>query len=888
MPEGQPDLGRNVAQRLHFTLHQGVAQRIWALTAKALSGQGPARVLVAGPRGSGKTAILRSLSDMAKTTENAAGRVVWVPALAIQGIHTATELLFACWDALEASPRGAEVQAREQPLPEDLSAMGAGGPVIFLLDGPPNALILDASRASFAAFLAERPNISVIAGMAAPNEEAVLGQLESMAANTPFALEFLHPVAASEVDRYLLRGAASKRNSADKADSQAVCAAKAATLRDLAAGCPGHLAALAPLMPSGSFRVLSKGLHARLGETIAPRLREQLAELSPQQRRTLTTLARVQGRPLSVKTLSAQMRATSQTCSKQLHELHRAGWVHRHAVGRESRYEFADVLARMAFEEQLEGADRTRPGLETLMLWRMPLETTPPESEAYETPWGPAFECAASAITAPKRHYDNRAADSSPGLSVRPHDELERCLATARSRLQKAPRNTAAAFAELHCLLALERFAMAASRAHELAALPKRTEVLRTMFGLFEGLALAEGGQPGEALERVHANAEHDAHDKKTPAEVRAVHGLVMGRTERALGHTEAALKAFTAAFQHARDANAAARSVLIAHALLEKGVLLAVSGADESSSRTLEYAEDAARKCADPTQGALLEAAAALDAGMVLARMKQLDAADRAFVRAAQAASPLESAVGQRIKAKGLLGHAGTLRALRKSADALDAYDRAAAAAEAGPFLRLCSEAHLAKASMLWGHGRLEEVSALHSRVLDAIPRETPGPAFSELAQALAGRTLAAVVQHDANAACDLLDETITLHRAHPDSGDLFRAIVLSIEGFLCTFGSAEQPLGQLRSLLEHGSEPYLARALLLLLKRRLPLDRTAAERLGPFQEAAQRVFEDMPDVANGLAMLHAACETARGKARALLELPLELRRLLEPATGK
>jgi len=81
---------------------------------------------------------------------------------------------------------------------------------------------------------------------------------------------------------------------------------------------------------------------------------------------------------------------------------------------------------------------------------------------------------------------------------------------------------------------------------------------------------------------------------------------------------------------------------------------------------------------------------------------------------------------------------------------------------------------------------------------------------------------------------------------------------------------------------------ESSLAGGIVGWLQRQLPLSKSTAERLEEAETALQSAFADLAEAAPALQILNAIRRDAMGDRKALLELPLELRRLVQPEAGE
>ncbi len=861
--------GRSVpGERTAFSTQRIVLQGLIERTTRALDGREPLRLILAGPPGCGKSVVLSLLYDaMARKDPQAPEQMAKLADAGLLGVTTLEELLSACAGAL---PRGPDVPADASPTgSRALSKRARGGPILLLLDALPEAFVSSRGQtgAGFAGFLAKNRGISVVGAVDTPAGEVGQARIARMNGET-FRIEEMGMITGDTARRFLLHWhrdlASTGRTGLESGEAEGVAGA----LAGLCGGNLEYLTGFAPLLGEAPLVAVSRGLQDRVRGSIAARTGARMALLSPQQRRILVALAQTGGRPLSVKELSERTRATSQTCSKQLHGLHKGGWVVRHPQGRESRYEMRDVLGRLALELQFRGGPAPWTSFDTLMMWHARLGGTPSESETYESPWL-AIHSAADAC--------DFAREAVP-VAGRSLAELEEWLSASREALDSTPGDPRALVAELRCLLVLGRFGDVVPRARDGRALRKPPAGWRGLVGLFEAAGLLELGEAYPALKALEdAFAETGV---EGPAATPVARDIVLGRIHQALGNAEAASKAFTAAFRGARAMTGPARFGLIAQSLLDKGVLLGSSNAPDKALQTFGYAEEAAEVCAEAESRVLLGASAAFNTGMTLVRAGRGETAVPAFDRALDAADSASFA-GRRIAVKALLGRAGVLRGARNYSDAFEACDAAIAAAEEGSGERLLCETLLAKASLLWAHGRPADATALHDRVI-ALHPGAAGRVTPELAQALGGKALAQIANGNAGEALGVVQELLDLQPGRDRGGDVSRASALALEGYLCAFGLQEDWLRQARVMFGKAESPFLAQACLLWLKRRLPFSPETAARLANVEEAMDHAFEGEPALEAFLAMFRAARRMAAGEPGALLELPAEYRALI------
>lgn len=91
------------------------------------------------------------------------------------------------------------------------------------------------------------------------------------------------------------------------------------------------------------------GAFEKMLDELTPYYQERLRWLSPQQRKIVQHLCRVEA-PVSVKDIARHLFMTHQTTSGQLKDLRDKGYVTSHSRGRESLYELAEPLMRLCVE----------------------------------------------------------------------------------------------------------------------------------------------------------------------------------------------------------------------------------------------------------------------------------------------------------------------------------------------------------------------------------------------------------------------------------------------------------------------------------------------------------------------------------------------------------
>jgi len=195
----------------------------------------------------------------------------------------------------------------------------------------------------------------------------------------------------------------------------------------------------------------------------------------------------------------------------------------------------------------------------------------------------------------------------------------------------------------------------------------------------------------------------------------------------------------------------------------------------------------------------------------------------------------------------------------------------------EEPPLQEAVAKALFNKGAILGSLDRSEEALAVYDSVVERFGCREEPPLQEPVANALFGKgAMLGLLGRGEEALAAFMT---VLDRTTP--GEELRLLV--VRGVLLTLSRQEAFLERGVSALKQDAQS-LSGGLMQWIQGLLPMSREDAESLGMCESVLRRVLADVPSCQPALRMLGVIRRDALGDNRALLELPLELRRLIEP----
>jgi len=318
--------------------------------------------LFVGPRGAGKTHLI-SLIHHRAVTAGLPVRLSWLTEDPWE-IETYDDLLDQIVENLDVDPNGVTSEA----------AILKAAPVVVLLENLDQILaaIGSAGQRRLRALLENERPLLIIATSTRLSDD-LLSQAE------PFYGFFdtveLKPFTVEQARDMLARIAdVTGNDSLGSVMSASEAPARLATIAQLAGGQPRIWTLLGTGLASAGIDDMVEMLISRFDD-LTPYYQEQLARLSPSERRAVRRLADAD-RPLTVRDLASAMGMDQKSVAKTVSDLRKRGWVRkyesiltRHLDGRLSYYELAEPLARIAFQIKASRGAPVKLVVDFLAIW---------------------------------------------------------------------------------------------------------------------------------------------------------------------------------------------------------------------------------------------------------------------------------------------------------------------------------------------------------------------------------------------------------------------------------------------------------------------------------------------------------------------------------------
>lgn len=788
--------------------------------------------LIVGPRGSGKTHILAFVRKTIEASWDSAHELLVMPLAEEE--HGLTTLLDFVLVALRScghdirvlnsqfGSRGPEV-ARADAI-KAFDEVSAGRAVLIPVENLSTILAaLEPGEVDrLRAFLQSHSRVALLASSVELFED-------SSRPDHPFhgffGIEPLRPLSRKDARIFLAELAKSKGDAELEAEMRR-CRARPRinAIYDLTGGNHRLLAMLSAFLSVDGFADLVGPFVQMVDRELTPYYQQRLDRLSPQQRKILMAIANHHGRALSVNEIARYVFSTSQVVSRQLADLLCGAYVRRTRVGKESLYELNEPLLRLVLDIK-EGRDRPLPLIVGfLRRWYHLRELQQLARDAPETV---------------KRYYATA---------------IELAISTAESRVDKKREMTAA---------------MESLYSERPEYKSKAAEGDSDYFS--SALRLAKEGHLDEAIAAYDEIVLRFGESERPDLQIQVAMALVnKGFTLGQLNRSEDAVAAYDEVVKRFGASKRPELLKQVAMALFSKGVTL--NELDRSEDAIAAY-DEIVNRFGESGQAELLKliARAMFNKGDTLAQLNRAGEAiavyDEIVNRFGVSVHPeLLNQVARALVNKGV-----TLGQLNRSGEAIAVYDdlvdrfSTSGQPELSDHL---ARALAAKASIELENGRLLE-----------------GLALSE-------RALSFVSNHPAALQARL--------RALFRLGNVTRGIEY-IRGLLSTIGPEDAMrsglvtwvleekngdavvLGMLVDLYQETPEP-LSLGLLAWIQQQLPVSETTARLLEKSEQALAQSFGRIPTCSLALQLLTVVRRDAMGDRKALLQLPLEIRRLVSP----
>jgi len=347
---------RELAQQLLDQIRSDVGRRTASHT------------LIVGPRGSGKTHLIAFVRKTCQASESGTSELLIMPlAEEEHGLTTLLDFLLAAlrscgYDLRALNPefgtRGRDIAAADAITTFDQTV--AGRAVLVLIENLSSVLSAmdDREVGRLRSFLQTHPRVSLLAS-------SVELFTDSSRPDHPFygffSIQPLRPLNRKEARLYLAQLAGAKGDT----KLESMIRSRAAKPRldaiyDLTGGNHRLLAMLSTFLTVDGFAELVGPFVQMIDRELTPYYQQRLDRLSPQQKKILMAIADHHGRALTVKAIALYTFLTSQVVSRQLADLLHGAFVRRTALGRESHYELNEPLLRLVLDIK-GGRDRPLP-----------------------------------------------------------------------------------------------------------------------------------------------------------------------------------------------------------------------------------------------------------------------------------------------------------------------------------------------------------------------------------------------------------------------------------------------------------------------------------------------------------------------------------------------
>ena len=819
------------------------------------------RHILIGPRGSGKTHVLsyvrRKLAERCRD-----GAALTVISLSEEE-RTVTRLL----DFLLACIRAADI-----PLSKAMSRIRR----------VPRAAAVEEARAILREHLTERPALIVIENfsvMLAGMAEDAAGELRAFFQSEPrlsllasattlyanseradhpfygfFAIEPMRDLSVEDA-REFLRRLALWREDADLARMLTTRQGKARVraIYDLTGGNHRLLAMLSLFLNARDMKDLVHPLVQMVDRELTPYYQQRLDRLSPQQNQVLRAIVDIPsedgslGRAVALAEIVDHTLLTSQACSRILFDLKFGSLVRATRRGRESLYELNEPLLRLVLDMK-EGRQRPLPLIVNILkLWygteelRDLAESAPPGIREYyieaERAVRPTSDdkrqSASSAVHGTMEGSRSLPALGSAGAGraasgTEQEAEASRLIREGAEFWQKGRHKEALLLFDT----IIERFADSQEAALQVV-------VAGALLG--KGMVLGSLGRSEEALSVYDSVLERFAEREEEALQEAVAWALVnKGVTLRSLGRSDEALSVYDSVVERFGGREEAALQEQVARALFNKGVTLRSLGRSEEE---LSVYDSVVERFGEREEAALQErvAGALVNKAVALGSLGRSEEELSVYDSVVERFGGREEGALQDMVAGALFNKGVTLRSLGRSDEALSVYDSVVerfGGREEGALQDMVAGAMFNKGVVLGSLGRNEEALVAFRTVLEKTGRG------DDLRQLVAATLISTFCAKE-----NLLKEAVSLVRDDPES---------------------------------------LAGGLVRWIQSLLPMSRKEAESLADCESVLKRVLADVPACGPAIQMLEAIRRDALGDDRALLKLPLELRRLIRPEEGE
>ena len=851
-------------ERLEATLtpdRRALADRILAQAQQSVATRASYNNLIVGPRGAGKTHVVAYIRRRieAQTAESIALNVISL-AEEERGIASVADFVVACL-------RGAGVPS------DDIIARVAGDPATVrerafaffaeVTDAKPTWIILENLSDVFGrlagdplddlrSFLQEHAFVSLLGSSVQLFED-------SSRADHPFYGYFcIHPLKGLDAEgaRGYLRLLAQANADADLAAAlgRKQAQARVNAIYHLTGGNHRLLAMLSIFLTADGLTELVGPFLEMADRELTPYYQQRLDRLAPQQYKIVQAIAEERGQALSVNEIARRLPPiTPQAVSRQLHDLLHAGFVQRQPVGRESFYDLHEPLLRIVLDMKT-GRDQPLPLIvDLLKQWYQPHELRDLEAHAGDS----------------ARVYYRMALAETERRDVQ-EAIGERVLVPipGASGLGVAGDQVSAVLREAAVLVTQGKFAEALEKVDQLLTVqPHHGCALVIRAGLL--------GACGRHEEALAASEEFLARlgDRERPQPLQLVAGALLnkGIALVALERSDEALAAYEEVVRRFGESDQPAMFEPVAMALVSKGVVLWNLRRGEDA---VAVYDEVVRQFGESDQPALLKAVATalFNKGVLLEELGRPEEALAAYDEVVRRFGEGDQPALLEQVAKALLNEGLVLGDLGHPEEALATCEevvRRFGESDQPALLELVAKALVNKGSQLRLDSRREQALSAYEAALVIRPDDRLGRPFR-------AQTLFELGRH--TEALSEAREILGSPTREPSDSALLALLLLEV---------AADDARDLREVREAfgGHEEALVGGLTAWVQNQLPMSDERARKLEQAETALRSVFEDVPEARPLLDILGAARRDALGDKKALLTLPVELRRLIEQA---
>jgi tetratricopeptide (TPR) repeat protein len=850
---------RELAQQLLDQIRSDVGRRTASHT------------LIVGPRGSGKTHLIAFVRKTCQASESGTSELLIMPlAEEEHGLTTLLDFLLAAlrscgYDLRALNPefgtRGRDVAAADAITTFDQTV--AGRAVLVLIENLSSVLSAmdDREVGRLRSFLQTHPRVSLLAS-------SVELFTDSSHPDHPFygffSIQPLRPLNRKEARLYLAQLAGAKGDT----KLESMIRSRAAKPRldaiyDLTGGNHRLLAMLSTFLTVDGFAELVGPFVQMIDRELTPYYQQRLDRLSPQQKKILMAIADHHGRALTVKAIALYTFLTSQVVSRQLADLLHGAFVRRTALGRESHYELNEPLLRLVLDIK-EGRDRPLPLIVAfLRRWYHVRELrhfegfAPANLKAYYT----------AAIDQAIRPGESGTGEGRRRIMVERSRSISKGSRKHESREDPSSRFSRALAFEKQGLLdqavkAYDDIVCSFGNdeqpelLHQVAlALVKKGITLGQLNRSEEAIAVYD-----DVVRRFGSSENAELLEQVAWALVNKV--ITLGELNR----SEEAIAVYDNVVRRFGSSENAELLEQVAMALVNKGITL---GQLNRSEEAIAVYDDVVRRFGSSENADLLMqvAMALVNKGITLGQLNRSEEEIAVYDDLVRRFGSSENAELLEQVAMALVNKGITLSQLNRSKEAMAVYDEVVRSFSADAMLTVpVAKALAAKASLELEAGNFSESVALSERALFFVAGYPSAVQMRLRATFRAGKLLEGF-----QILRDFLSE---INRTDPLRSSLVTLVLEENHG-------KDVALRELVDLY-HETPDSLSMGFIGWVQKLLPMSEAKAKALESTEQVLKDLFGQVPTWSLALDLFTAVRHHAMGDRRALLDLPLEIRRLL------